>query len=136
MTFPLFTAADALRVASLDASAYTVDHLAVHRDIALATVVSLDPTSSDDETLVSVRCDDGAWHQVDTLGDRDTVDMQFGGGAPGLEGRELTFTITDIVTLRTVISPRGNWAFVYSDPHGRKVMGTSVVEGEFRREAM
>lgn len=46
-----------------------------------------------------------------------------------------TFNILDIVTLRTVISPRGNWAFVYSDPQGRKVMGTSVVEGGFRREA-
>lgn len=133
MTFPPFTAADVLRMASLDADSYTVDHLTVHRDIALATVVELNSINGDTDVLVVARCDDGAWRRVDTLGDRETVEVVFGGGAPGLEGRELTFKIADIVTLTTVISPRGNWAFVYSDPQDRSVMGASVIEGDFRR---
>jgi hypothetical protein len=134
VAFPSFTEKDVLRVASLDDSAYMVDHLSVHRDIALATVVKLDPSvDEDNQLLVCARCDCGAWRQVETLAGPETMDIQFGGGAPGLEGRELIFTIPDVVTLKTTISPRGNWAFVYSDPLGRRVMGTSVVEGNFRR---
>jgi hypothetical protein len=68
---------------------------------------------------------------VDDIGDRETVDIQFGGGAPWMADRELTYRIDDVVTMKTVVSPRGNWAFVYSDPEGRRVMGTSVVEGDF-----
>ncbi len=79
MTFPPFTAEDALRLAALDESAYVVD-----------------------------------------------------GGARWKAGRELTYRIPGVVTLRTVVSPHGNWSFVYSDPEGRRVMGTSVVEGDFR----
>jgi hypothetical protein len=134
VTFPSFTEKDVLRVASLDDSVYVVDHLSVHRDIALATVVKLDPNvDEDDELLVCTRCDCGVWRQVDDLIGPETIDVQFGGGAPGLEGRELIFRILGVVTLRTRISARGNWAFVYSDPLGRKVVGTSVVEGDFRR---
>lgn len=131
MTFPELNGADILRLASLDGSSYVVDYLSVHRDIALAMVVRRDSNGSE-EFLVSARCDEGVWSQVDTIGDRDTVDAQFGGGSRGTAGRELTYRIPGVVTLRTVISPLGNWAFVYSDPEGRKVMGMSVVEGDLR----
>jgi hypothetical protein len=134
MTFPPFRAKDVLRLASLDDSSYVVDHMSVHRDIALAMMVKLDSNVDDDdhELIVSARCDGRNWHQVDTIGDRETVDCQFGGGSLWTAGRELTFRIPGIVTLKTVVSSRGNWSFVYSDPQGRRVMGTSVVEGDFR----
>jgi hypothetical protein len=134
MTFPPLTAKDVLRLASLDESSYVVDHLSVHRDIALAMVVKLDSTVYDDDhqLIFSARCDKGIWHQVDSIGDRETVDCQFGGGSLWKAGREFTYRIPGVVTLKTVVSPRGNWSFVYSDPQGRSVMGTSVVEGDFR----
>jgi len=134
MTFPALTAEDVLRLASLDPSSYVVDHLSIHRDIALAMVVKQDSDGTD-EFLVSARCDDGVWHQVESIGDRDTVDSQFGGGALWMAGREFTYRIPGIVTLKTVVSPRGNWAFVYSDSQGRRVMGTSVIEGDFQPPA-
>lgn len=133
MTFPPFTAADALRLASLDESLYTVDHLSIHRDVALARIVKMgsDVADDDHEFLVCARCDEGAWTQVETLGGRESFDCQFGGGALWMAGRELTYRIPGVVTLKTVVSPHGNWSFVYSDPEGRKVMGTSVVEGDW-----
>jgi hypothetical protein len=133
MTFPLLTAPDVLSLASLDERVYVVDHLSVHRDIALAMVVKEGSTVGDNdrEILVSARCNKGIWRRVDTIGDRDTIDCRCGGGAPWMANRELTFRIPDVVTLKTVVSPRGNWAFVYSDPQGRNVMGQSVVEGNF-----
>jgi len=131
--FPLLTARDVLRLASLDESTHVVDHLSVHRDIALAMIVKLNTNDYDDdhELLVSARCDSGTWHQVETIGDRETVDCQFGGGPLWMTGRELTYRIPGLVTLKTFVSRRGNWSFVYSDPDGRKVMGTSVVEGDW-----
>jgi hypothetical protein len=133
MTFPPFTADDALRLASLDDSLYIVDHFSIHRDVALARIVKLGSNVDDDDHqfLVSARCDGGIWNQIDTIGG-ETVDCQFGGGEPWMSGRELTYRIPGIVTMKTVVSPHGNWSFVYSDPQGRKVMGTSVVEGDWR----
>jgi hypothetical protein len=132
MTFPPFTAADALSLASLDASAYVVDHLSVHRDAAMARVVKLGakPEDDDHDFLVSARCHGGVWNRVDSIGS-ETVDCQFGGGGTWMAGRELTYRIPGVVTLRTIVSPHGNWSFVYSDPQGREVMGKSVVEGDW-----
>jgi hypothetical protein len=134
MTLPPFTAKDALRLASLDDSSYMVDHFSIYRDIALARVVKLGSNIDDDDHqfLICARYDGGVWHRVDTLGDRETVDCQFGGGSLWMAGRELTYRIPGVVTLKTVVSPHGNWSFVYSDPQGRRVMGTSVVEGDWR----
>ena len=132
MEFPPFTAEDVLRLASLDESSYTVDHLAVHRDVALARVIKLGTKVEDDdhELPICARCVEGVWIQVDTIGS-DTVDCQFGGGSTRMAGRELTYRIPGIVTLKTIVSPHGNWSFVYSDPEGRKVGGTSIVEGDW-----
>ncbi|GIM79076.1 hypothetical protein Aau02nite_83990 [Amorphoplanes auranticolor] len=133
MTFPPFTAEDALRLASLNDSTHVVDHLSSHRDIALARVVKLGSNRADPDhsLVVCARCEDGVWNRVDTMGGCDTVDVQFGGGRASMAGRELTYRIAGVVTLKTVVSPHGNWSFVYSDPQGRRVMGTSVVEGDF-----
>jgi hypothetical protein len=133
MTFPPFTAKDVLRLASLEDSSYIVDHLSIHRDVALARVVKLDSDMDDDDHqfLICARCDAGVWYQVDTIGG-ETVDCQFGGGSPWMAGRELTYRIPGVVTLKTVVSPHGNWSFVYSDPQDRRVMGKSVVEGDWR----
>jgi hypothetical protein len=132
MTFPPFTAEDALRLASLEDSSYIADHLSVHRDVALAIVVKLGSKVDDDdhELLICARCDGGIWRQVETIGS-ETVDCQFGGGAPWMAGRELTYRIPGVVTLKTVVSLHGNWSFVYSDPQGRRVGGKSVVEGDW-----
>ena len=134
MEFPPFTAAVALRLASLDESSYIVDHLAVHRDVALARVIKLGTKVDDDDHQLSIcaRCEEGVWIRVDTIGS-DTVDCQFGGGSLRMAGRELTFRIPGVVTLETIVSPHGNWSFVYSDPQGRNVGGKSVVEGDWSR---
>jgi hypothetical protein len=133
MTFPVFTETDVLRLASLDESTHIVDHLSVHRDIALAMIVKLGTSAFDEdhESLVCARYDGTAWRQVDEFGGSETVDCQFGGGSLWKAGREFTYWIPGIVTLKTVVSPHGNWSFVYSDPLGRKVAGKSVVEGDF-----
>jgi hypothetical protein len=134
MTFPPFTPEDALRLASLDESAYAVDHFSIHRDLALARVVKLGSSIGDvdGEVIVCARCDRDVWKQVDTFDGCETVDCRFGGGAPWMAGRELTYRIPDVVMFKTVVSPHGNWSFVYSDPLGRRVVGTSVVEGDWR----
>lgn len=130
--FPPFGAEDALRLVSLDDSSYTVDHFSIHRDVALARVVKVGSSVDDEdhELLVCARYDRGAWKRVDTISG-ETVDCQFGGGAPWMSGRELAYRIPGIVTLKTVVSPWGNWSFVYSDPEGRRVVGKSVVEGDW-----
>lgn len=133
MPFPSFAAEDALRLAALDVRSYVVDHLSVHRDIALAMIVKIGSTANDDghELLVPAEFDGTTWKQVDSFTNRETIDCQFGGGSLWKAGRELTYRIPGVVTLKTTVSPHGNWSFVYSDPHGRKVMGASVVEGDF-----
>jgi hypothetical protein len=131
--FPPFAAQDALRLAALDPS-YIVDHFSIHRDLALAMVVRLgsDINDEDHESLICARYDGVAWSRIDSFGGSETIDCQFGGGQPWMGGRELTYRIPDVITLKTVVSPHGNWSFVYSDPLGRKVMGTSIVEGDWQ----
>ena len=133
MNFPELTANHVLSLASVDNSSHVVDHLSVHRDIALARVVKLDSQDTDDDHqfTVAAQCDEGTWRRVDAFDRGDTIDCQFGGGTGRMAGRELTYQIDGIVTMKTTVSRRGNWSFVYSDPEGRSVAGTSTVQGDF-----